>query len=266
MHHVRRGQGRPLLMIHGLGGSHASWDPLVEALAAQREVIAVDLPGFGQTPPLAGEQSVAALTDALERFQAEHGLDRVDMVGSSMGARMVLELVRRGKVGNAVALDPGGFWTDRQAKIFGASVAASVKLVKLLAPVMPALTGNPVTRTALFAQFSAAPWKLDQNVVLAEMRSFASSPVIEEVLRNLARGPRQEGAPRGSAPGQLIIGWGRRDLVTLPSQAERASRLFPDARLHWFEACGHFPHWDQPEQATRVILEATAEAPLARAA
>jgi pimeloyl-ACP methyl ester carboxylesterase len=42
--------------------------------------------------------------------------------------------------------------------------------------------------------------------------------------------------------------------VTLPSQARTALHRFPDARLHWFDHCGHFPHWDQPEQTVRVIL------------
>ncbi|MEJ7703194.1 MAG: alpha/beta fold hydrolase [Geodermatophilaceae bacterium] len=51
MHHVRRGSGRSLVLVHGLGSSLRNWDRIVPALAEQREVIAVDLPGFGETPP-----------------------------------------------------------------------------------------------------------------------------------------------------------------------------------------------------------------------
>ncbi len=54
MHVVRRGHGRPLLLINGLGGTWRSWGPILDALAAEREVIAIDLPGFGDSPPLAG--------------------------------------------------------------------------------------------------------------------------------------------------------------------------------------------------------------------
>ena len=64
LHHVRRGTGSPLLLVHGLGAGLRSWDPIVDQLAQQREVIAVDLPGFGETPPLSGEVSIATLTDA----------------------------------------------------------------------------------------------------------------------------------------------------------------------------------------------------------
>jgi pimeloyl-ACP methyl ester carboxylesterase len=254
---ARHGAGRPLLLVHGLGGSRTSFDPITGALAAERDVIAPDLPGFGETPPLRGEVSIATLADALERFLVAHGLQGVDCAGTSMGARLVLELARRGTVGAVVALDPGGFWNDRERKMFGASVAASIALVRTLQPVMPALTDSPVARTVLFAQFSARPWRLPADVLLREMRSFAAAPSIDTALHALVHGPGQAGMPAGTARAPIVIGWGRRDLVCLPRQAERAARRFPDARLHWFERCGHFPQWDAPEEATRLILETT---------
>ena len=64
----RTGSGRPLVLVHGLGSSIRNWDPVVPALSAEREVIAVDLPGFGASPPLAGEVTIGTLTDALQDF------------------------------------------------------------------------------------------------------------------------------------------------------------------------------------------------------
>jgi pimeloyl-ACP methyl ester carboxylesterase len=55
----------------------------------------------------------------------------------------------------------------------------------------------------------------------------------------------------------LVIGWGRHDRVCFPSEAKRAVTLFPDARLHWFEHCGHFPQWDVPRETVRLILSNT---------
>ena len=111
MNHLRMGSGKPLLLIHGLGGSARSWSTICSALAERREVIAVDLPGFGATPPLAGETSIRSLSDAVTAFLDAQGLRGIDAVGSSMGARLVLELARRGGVlGSVVSLDPGGFW------------------------------------------------------------------------------------------------------------------------------------------------------------
>lgn len=107
LHHLRRGSGQPLLLIHGLGSSRHSWDPILPRLEADRDVIAVDLPGFGETRAPAGAASIATLADALEAFISRHDLDGVDVVGSSMGARLALELARRRRVGAVVALDRG---------------------------------------------------------------------------------------------------------------------------------------------------------------
>ncbi len=258
LNHVRRGTGSPLLLVHGLGAGWRSWTPILDALAAQREVIAVDLPGFGESPPLAGEVSIATLTDALAQFVHEQDLGKASTVGQSMGGRMVLELARRGVGGDTVALDPGGFWTDREVAAFSATLRPSIKLVGALRAALPTLLGNPVTRTALLAQLSARPWALSAETVLPDLRGLADAPATGPALDALTKGPKQAGAPAGTVPGRVTIGWGRRDLVTLPRQAPRAAAAFPDAALHWFEQCGHFPQWDAPDEAVRLILASTA--------
>ena len=270
MHHIRLGKGPPLLLLHGIGGSWRSWNPVLDGLSAKREVIALDLPGHGQTPPLPGENSFYALADAVETWLRENNLTGVDCVGSSMGARLVLELARRGVLGAAVSLDPGGFWQGWQVPFFYYSVAGSVRLVRLLQPLMHAITGSAVGRTVLLAQFSARPWKVPADVALTEMRSFANTPNFDELLKTLAYGQKQEGAPRGTIKHPLVIGWGRQDRVLPPSQAPRALAAFPDASLYWFDKCGHFPQWDQPEETVQLILsvisQSAATAPAGRGA
>ncbi|MBC7595828.1 MAG: alpha/beta fold hydrolase [Kineosporiaceae bacterium] len=257
MNFERQGSGSPLLLVHGLGSSLRNWDPVVAALALERDVIAADLPGFGETTPLDGEVTIATLTDAVEQFLSSEGLENVDIVGSSMGGRMVLEMARRGHSGTTVALDPGGFWGDRQATVFGASVRASFALVRSIQPALPVLTRSAVGRTLLLAQFSAKPWRLDPDLVLTELRGFKTAKSLDEARESLVHGPKQQGAPAGSLRGKMVIGWGRQDKVTLPSEARTATALFPDATLHWFNACGHFPHWDQPAQTVQLILDST---------
>lgn len=253
------GNGKPLLLIHGLGSGIRNWDPIVPLLLDHREVIAIDLPGFGKSEPLPGEVSIDTLTNAVERFLRETSLEGVDLVGSSMGARIVVEMARRGYAGNVVALDPGGFWNDTQVRVFNTSITASIALIRRIQPILPSLVKQPAGRTALLSQFSAAPWKLDPGLVLTELQGFASSQSLDQARRSLAHGPRQQGAPRGSIKGTLSFGWGRRDRVTPFSEAAIAMSLYPDASLHVFENCGHFPHWDQTEDTARFILECTAE-------
>ncbi len=257
MRFERGGRGRPLLLLHGLGGSHRSWSTIVGGLQRARETIAVDLPGFGDTPPLPGETSIASLADAVERFVEAQGLAGVDMVGSSMGARLVLELARRGQSGAMVSLDPGGFWNEPEKRIFKTSIGASIRLVRLLQPVMPLITGNPLGRAVLFAQLSAKPTALPAGATLTEMRDFARARRFDELLDSLADGPEQQGLS-GERERPLVIVWGRQDKVCFPTQADRAMALFPHASLVWFDHCGHFPHWDRPAETIDCILRATA--------
>ncbi len=258
MNYERRGAGKPLLLIHGIGGSWRSWNTILDNLPRQRDVIALDLPGHGNTAPLAGEVSIRTLADAVTDFLKENDLIGVDAAGSSMGARLVLELVRRGGVlGAVVSLDPGGFWRGWEIPFFYYSIAASIRLVRLLQPVMPKIASSAVGRSFLLVQFSARPSQLPSQIVLDEMRSYAASPSFDELLRNLAYGEKQKGCPPNFITKPLVISWGSKDRVCFPGQAKNAVKLFPDAQLHWFKKSGHFPHWDLPQQTVELILTTT---------
>ena len=253
--HSRSGTGSPLVLVHGLVGRRSSWDPVLHGLAAAREVVAVDLPGHGSTPELAGAVTLDRLVDELRDFLVQPGLTGADLVGSSMGARMVLELARQGVGRHVVALDPGGFWSPAEKAVFATSVKASFALVKALRPVLPVLAVSAAGRTALLPQFTPRPWAVPGPVALADLRSIAETPALDETLRALVDSGPQLGGP---TPGRVVLGWGRRDRVTLPRQAARASAAFPHATVHWFERCGHFPMWDAPAETVELVLQATA--------
>ena len=253
--HARFGHGKPLLLVHGLGGTRHSWDPILPALARAREVIAIDLPGHGQTPEEADSDTFNGLARSLDDWLSEQDLLNVDMVGSSMGARLVLEMARRGRSGAVIALDPGGFWQGWERTFFRSTLAASIRLVRALRPAIPVITRNIAGRTALMAQLSAKPWALDPPMIARELQSFVSTRTFDALVKDLANGPMQRGPSGSAAP--VVIGWGRKDRLCLPRQAARAKAAFPDARLHWFDNSGHFPMWDQPQETVRLILEAT---------
>ncbi len=253
MNTIERGTGRPLLLIHGLGGSWRSWGTILEPLSAARRVIAVDLPGHGATPAEADSGTFDGLVDSVERYIAETGLAGVDVVGSSMGARIVLELARRGAVGNVVALDPGGFWRGWERTFFRVTIGASGRLLRTIRASLPALSRNAASRTALLAQLSARPWALDGQVVASELEGLSTTPTFDALVHSLATGPEQIG-PAAAGTGRVVIGWGRHDRLCLPRQAARAQAAFPTAQLHWFEGSGHFPMWDTPIETVAVIL------------
>ncbi|MCP9237958.1 alpha/beta fold hydrolase [Lewinella sp. JB7] len=253
--HTRAGRGKPLLLVHGLGATCRSWDTISPALAEARDVIALDLPAHGQSPEEADSGTFDGLARSLDDWLKAENLTGVDMVGSSLGARLVLEMARRGRAGAVVALDPGGFWQGWERTFFNATITASLALVRALRPALPAITGNVVGRTALMAQLSARPRALDPAFVARELKSLADTRTVGSLVKDLAKGAMQEGPANTSAP--VVIGWGRKDRLCLPQQADRAMAAFPKARMHWFEHSGHFPMWDQPEETVKVILDAT---------
>jgi pimeloyl-ACP methyl ester carboxylesterase len=255
---VRFGSGKRLLLIHGLGGSWRSWNPVIKDLSAVREVIAIDLPGFGDSARLAANTTMRKLADAVETFIREKELIGIDVVGISMGARLALELARRGGlVGAVIALAPAGFWNRLERVYFFSTIKLSRRLIGRLKKMMPNLTKNVVSRSVLFSQFSIRPWNLSPQLTLDEMSSFTSSLGFNEGLRDLTYGEALQGMPAGSISQPLVIGWGKNDHVCLPKQAKRALKLFPDAHIHWFNKCGHFPHWDSPKETVRLILGIT---------
>lgn len=249
----RRGTGKPLLLIHGLGSSRGAWTPVLPLLP-HRELILIDLPGHGASPPEAGSGTFQGLVQSLEQWLAAEDLRNVPMVGSSMGARIVLELYRRGLSGPTVALDPGGFWQGWERRLVSSTLSASVALLRALKGALPALSRNVVSRSALLAQLSARPWALDGNFIAHELASLANTQTANSLIQDLAYGPVQKGLAKSDS---VTIGWGRHDRLCLPGQARRAQEAFAGSRLVWFNHSGHFPMWDEPAKAAAVMLEAT---------
>ncbi len=255
LHAEHLGHGTPLVLIHGLGGSIHSWALVADGLALSRRLVLVDLPGHGASPPFAGPPSFAALADAVAGFLRDEGLEQADLVGSSIGARLALEMARRGIGGSVVSFDPAGFWNEHEARYVYRVLGTSMAIASAARWAIPAVAANPVLPSIVLSQISARPAALPAAFVKREMRSTAETHSFHALLRDLALGPRQQGT--ASAPGRITIGWGRRDRLLVPRQAARALAAFPTARMHWFERCGHFPHWDRPDEAIRVILEGT---------
>jgi pimeloyl-ACP methyl ester carboxylesterase len=115
LHHVRAGSGEPLLLLHSLGGSLVQWSPVLEQLAEHREAIAIDMPGFGDSRPLADgiEPSAANLASAVLDFYDSLGLDGDPHVaGISLGGWVAIECARHGRARTVVALCPAGFWKE----------------------------------------------------------------------------------------------------------------------------------------------------------
>jgi len=251
------GRGRPLLLVHGLGSTSRVWSPVMEKLAAEREVITVDLPGHDGEAAESDSGTFLGLARSLERLLDIEGLARCDMAGSSLGGQLVLEMARRGKAGATVALDPGGFWLGWERGVLRTALKTAMWTARGIKPGIPIFARHPASRTMMLALLSNRPWLLDAELVASQAPAFAATGTLDRLIDDLAFGTAQTG-PAADNAGPVTIGWGRHDKLCNPTQAARAVAAFPEARLHWFEHSGHFPMWDEPDAAARLILEGTA--------
>ncbi|GIF00722.1 hydrolase [Paractinoplanes rishiriensis] len=253
VNHHRRGSGSPIVLIHGIGSRWQVWSPLLDRLAEQHEVIALDLPGFGDTPPDGGSGSVPYLADRVAAFLREIGVQRPAVGGSSLGGGIALELGRRGLARSVVAFSPVGFFTRAEATWCRAVVTAARAGGTALGPALPALMRTRPGRTALCGLFYGKPAELSPDDCVADARALIAAPGFAKARRRLGRWRLTE-EPTGLP---VTIAWGDRDLVLPIRQAQRARQVLPHARHVRLNGCGHLPFADDPRTCARLLLEAS---------
>ncbi|MDG4864758.1 alpha/beta fold hydrolase [Streptomyces sp. T-3] len=250
----RAGLGEPLLLLHGIGHHRQAWDPVFGILAAERDVIAVDLPGFGESPALPDgvAYDLSTVVPTLGALCAELGIDRPHVAGNSLGGLLALELGREHLVRSVTALSPAGFWTraERQyafATLRGMRVGAS----SMPLPMVELLSRSAVGRAALTSTIYAHPGRRSPEAVVAETLALREATGFEQTL---AAG--RDVLFRDDVPGiPVTIGWGTRDRLLLRRQGVRAKHIIPKARLVRLPGCGHVPMHDDPAAVARVILD-----------
>jgi pimeloyl-ACP methyl ester carboxylesterase len=249
--HDRTGSGPPLLLLHGLGSCKEMWRPVIPLLARERDVIAVDLPGFGASPP--GPTTVDGLAGAVVAFADKLGLDRPHVAGNSMGGGIAFALAARGVVASACPISPIGFANPREGRYARGLLAGTRFLARGVVPTAVAIAGNPALRTLLCAHVAGKPWRIPPEDAVLWTRVYAEAPGFWPLLRSA---PDWHVEPPRCP---TTVAWGDRDRLLIYSrQAARARRVLPTARHVTLAGCGHVPTWDDPEAVARVILEASA--------
>jgi pimeloyl-ACP methyl ester carboxylesterase len=252
--HHRGGAGEPLVLIHGIGSFFQVWEPVLPALEAEREVIAIDLPGFGASAVLDGgrEPHPVALAAAVAAFLDELGLADAHIAGNSLGGWVALELAKLGRARSVCALSPAGFWNRRERTYATLSLRNGRASAGRLSDVqLERIYGNPRLRALALAQFAAHPEQMPAAAGIAAARNLATSPGWDATLAAMGT-THVTGA--ADVPPPVTIAWAEKDRLLLPRQAERARRALPWARHVTLFGCGHVPTWDDPGLVARTIL------------
>ncbi len=252
LHHVRCGSGPPLVLIHGLGGSHVNWEPVIDLLAVTRDVIAVDMPGFGASDrlPAGTPHSARALGVAIGEHLQALGLERPHLAGNSLGAWVALEMAADGMGASVCGISPAGLW----GKALGGRTYDLRGHAKRLRPLLLAAVSTERGRKLLLRSTLARPELLSAAEAKQWLSAWIDAPGYEDANEAM-RGTPFERAADVAVP--VTIAWGREDRLVNPPKPHRVP---PGARYVEMDGWGHTPTRDDPEGVAKLLLQASAGA------
>lgn len=226
------GQGEPVLLLHGWGSSIVPYSQLVDLLSKQYFVIALDMPGFGETAEPDRPFDVDDYVDFVLAFLKQFSLEKLSLVGHSFGGRVIIKMANRQlpfAIDKIVLIDSAGIKPQgSKKKSFKQKVYkigkwfATRKLIKKLFPGL--LEKLRVTFGS--ADYAAASPMMRQCLVR----------VVNEDLTHLLPGIRRP----------TLLVWGENDTATPLADAKKMEALIPEAGLAVIRNAGHFSFVEQP--------------------
>jgi pimeloyl-ACP methyl ester carboxylesterase len=227
------GEGEPVVLVHGLSGSTRWWSRNVPAVAERHRIYLVDLPGFGAMRRFRRQFALAEAASWLSEWMEAVGLERVHLVGHSMGgyASVRLAASQPEKVRRLVLVAPAGVPAQRSmlGHLFPLLLAARYATPAFM-PVLvrDALRMGPTTL-----------WRAARDLLAEDVR---------EDLRKIEA--------------STLLVWGEKDPLIPPMVGDLLRREIPDSRLLLLLGAGHVPMFDRPREFDAALLAFLAGEPV----
>jgi pimeloyl-ACP methyl ester carboxylesterase len=251
VHVAEWGRGHPVVMIHGLFTSSASFESLLSRLPEGRRGLAIDLPGFGETTPAPGftpswegfERAVIEALDAL-------GIEEFDLVGHSMGGGIATLVAAHlpARVRKLVLVDAVAF-------PFGVPLKGRLPLVPLLGEALFKLYGERMFVGYFEGDVFYDGARMDREKVLAWYRIFSANRANALAALRATADPEPVARVTGEVRAPTLVVWGERDAILPISLGRRLEATIPGARLHVVPDCGHAPLEERPDEACPPVVE-----------
>ena len=259
LHTTKSGSGDPLVLIHGMGSSSTAFKPIRPLLEKKFLVIAIDLPGHGETPMIKG-RAMDPHSLALNVFDelSEQGIDRFHLAGNSLGGWVSLEMAssKPERVRSLTGLAPAGLWLNPyNARYPGTALARF--LARYTHKFAPTALHFEAARKLCFWDVSPR-WRelsyeicLDATIAMGKADGYY--PAWDGMLMKRFDGKIPEHVP-------VTIIFGDTDR-TLPSTTCQERSVAPQhAKWIIFPDTGHAPMWDSPLDVANAIVETAAKA------
>ncbi|HEX8050493.1 MAG TPA: alpha/beta fold hydrolase [Solirubrobacterales bacterium] len=264
MNFVEAGSGPVLLLIHGMAGTCANWESVIEPLAINSTVIAPDFPGHGASAPGGGDYSLGGLAGSLRDLMLSLGHERATLVGHSLGGGVAMQFTYQfpEMVERLVLVSSGGLGPDVSPLLRAAALPGADLFISATAGVGRTV-GGAVGR-------GLGTVGLRPNADLAEItRAYATlaDPARRKAfLATLRAVVGMEGQRIGALDRlylaetlPLLIVWGENDPIIPVEHAREAHAQLPSSHLEIFEDTGHVPMLERPGHFIAAIERFLAE-------
>ncbi len=240
------------MLVHGLGADRRVWSPVLEPLAARFDVIAMDLPGFGATPPLPASDPPmpARLAQVTIDFLATLGIERAHLVGNSLGAWIALEAAACGAARSVTSLCAAGLWPKPLLNDGERPRQGARRLAELARPVLLAAAGTAAGRRAVLSLTVRDGSRLTAREARQLLSMWLDAPGYSDTNQWMRRGAFTDW---GKINAPVTLAWGEYDRMVVAPRHPPAG--VPAVVL---PGCAHLPMWDDPELVVRTILETVA--------
>jgi pyruvate dehydrogenase E2 component (dihydrolipoamide acetyltransferase) len=238
----RKGQGLPIVLLHGFTADSQSWAPLEKALGPERPLIRIDLPGHGKSP----KRQVRSFKDLsrmiVEAFdEATRDVEAVHIIGHSLGAALALALadLRGRRVASLTLIAPAGLGPEIDAAALAGIVRAS--RVESLAPWLRRLTA---TLQGISDDYAKAAMRLRMDPALRACQADMTQALFPDGVQAFDLRPALQ---RVECPMQIL--WGRSDHIVPPNHGIVADGEFA---LHLLSGAGHIPQMECPDRVAKI--------------
>jgi pimeloyl-ACP methyl ester carboxylesterase len=262
IHYQEKGNGTPLVLIHGYTSSTYSWKDVFQPLSQNFRVIAVDLKGFGFSGKPDGDYSRRAQAILIGHLLEFLKIDKAWLCGNSMGAEVALNLalVNPERVAGLILIDSAGIDVPGSG-----SLAPKYLQIPVVGRVLTALAlrSNKLVRQGLEKSFYDPAKVTDERVAnyYRPLQTRGGQLAAVRARTQSAQFPIEQDLGRINLP-TLII-WGAADKLIPLAAGRKLNSLIKDSQLVIFDNCGHLPQEEMPERVVDEIMRFLA-APVSR--
>ncbi len=258
---VMVGQGPVLLLLHGLGCDHTTWEPVIDSLAKRFTVIAPDLLGHGQSAKPRADYSVGGYANGMRDLLTVLGIDKATVVGHSFGGGVAMQFAYQfpERTERLILVASGGLGAEVSPGIRAITTPGFHQLMGVLT-----LPGIRHAGIAGLRALSASPWKHTRDLdEVAEIFDSFRDPHARAAIRHVVRavvdwkgqivGMSDRAYLTEAMP--MAVVWGRDDKVIPVRHAGNAAAMAPNSRVEVIPNAGHFPHKDHPQRFVKIVNE-----------